>query len=191
MDVDAARALAFATPSEFEAWLARHHARETEIWLKLYKKSSGIPSMTWAEAVVEALAWGWIDGIKKSNDEVSWFQRFTPRKAKSGWSKINRDHAERLITEGRMREPGLKTVLAAKADGRWDAAYAGRGGIEFPDAFLAAIAENATAKATFDTLNRSQLYSMYYRLHTVKKEETRRNLMMKMIEMLSRGEAFR
>lgn len=191
MDVDVTRTLAFATPADFAEWLNVHHARESEVWLKLYKKSSGVPSLSWAEAVVEAIAWGWIDGIKKSNDEISWFQRFTPRKAKSGWSKINRDHAERLIAEGRMREPGLKTVIAAKANGRWDAAYAGSAGMEFPEVFLTAIAGNAMAKTTFDSLKRAQLYSMYHRLHTAKKEETRRNLMIKMIEMLSRGEVFR
>ncbi|PYE86802.1 uncharacterized protein YdeI (YjbR/CyaY-like superfamily) [Phyllobacterium leguminum] len=191
MDIDVTRTLSFATTADFAEWLALHHARESEIWVKLYKKSSGTPSVSWSEAVIEAIAWGWIDGIKKSNDETSWFQRFTPRRAKSGWSKINRDHAERLVAEGRMREPGLKEVAAAKADGRWDAAYAGSAAMEFPEIFLAALAANTAAKTTFDSLKRSQLYSMYHRLHTAKKEETRRNLMAKMIEMLSRGEVFR
>ncbi|MDO9414723.1 YdeI/OmpD-associated family protein [Pararhizobium sp.] len=190
MDVDLTRVHAFATPTEFCAWLAGHHGDEREIWLKLYKKSSRIASITWAEAVVEALAWGWIDGIAKSNDEVSWFQRFTPRKPKSGWSKINRQHVERLIAEGRMQAPGLDAVAAAKADGRWEAAYAGSATMAFSETFLAAVAEDAAAKKTFDSLTRRQLFSFYHRLQTAKREETRQKLTVKMIGMLSRGETF-
>lgn len=187
MDIVAARIHAFATPVDFGNWLAKYHVQESEIWLKIHKKSSGIVSVSWAEAVVEALAWGWIDGIKKSNDENSWFQRFTPRKPKSSWSKKNRDHAEKLIADGRMQAAGLRTVVAAQSDGRWESAYAGSSGMEFPKAFLAAIASNAAAKKTFDGLNRTQLYVIYHRLQTVKKEDTRQNLMRKVIEVLSRA----
>jgi uncharacterized protein YdeI (YjbR/CyaY-like superfamily) len=102
MDIDTARIHAFVTPAEFGDWLARYHAQENEIWLRIYKKASLIPSVTWAEAILEALAWGWIDGIKKANDETSWFQRFTHRTPKSKWSKVNRDHAERLVVDGRI-----------------------------------------------------------------------------------------
>jgi uncharacterized protein YdeI (YjbR/CyaY-like superfamily) len=191
MHIDPTRIQSFPTAADFHTWLSLHHADQLELWLKLYKKSSGVPSITWTEAVVEALAWGWIDGIKKANDAHSWFQRFTPRKPRSSWSKINCDHAERLIAEGRMQEPGLKAVLAAKADGRWEAAYAGSAGMEFPPAFLAAIEENPVAKETFTSLKRAQLYTMYHRLHTAKKEETRQRLMEKMLFSLARGEAFR
>ncbi|GGB05226.1 hypothetical protein GCM10011491_36730 [Brucella endophytica] len=191
MDVNVERVQAFADAAAFCAWLAENHAQQEEVWLKLYKKSSGIPSVSWAEAVVEALAWGWIDGIKKSHDDQSWFQRFTPRKPRSAWSKTNRAHAERLIAEGRMQEPGMKAVAAAKADGRWDAAYSGSAAMEFPESFLAAIGQNAAARETFERLNRSQLFSMYYRLHSAKKEETRQKLMEKMLGSLARGEAFR
>jgi uncharacterized protein YdeI (YjbR/CyaY-like superfamily) len=188
MNIEAARTHAFATPAAFGNWLAKHHAQTSEIWLKIQKKSSGIASVTWGEAIVEALAWGWIDGIKKANDKNSWFQRFTPRKPASNWSKKNRDHAEKLIADGRMHAAGLKAMIAAKSDGRWESAYAGSSGMEFPRAFLAAIASNAIAKETFDGLNRAKLYSIYLRLQTAKKEETRQNLMKKVIEMLSRGE---
>jgi uncharacterized protein YdeI (YjbR/CyaY-like superfamily) len=190
MDVDPARVRAFAAPADFSNWLATHHAVETELWLRLYKKTSGTTSISWAEAVVEALAWGWIDGLKKSCDDVSWYQRFTPRKGKSVWSKINCDHVERLIAEGRMQPAGLVTVDAAKADGRWDAAYSGSAAMEFPEPFLAAISSDATAQATFDGLKRAQRYTMYHRLQTVKKDETRRILIQRMIEALSRGQPF-
>lgn len=117
------RIKAFQTPAKFYAWLEDHHATETELWLKIYTKSSGLKTITWQEAVIEALCWGWIDGIKKPLDEKSYLQRFTPRRAKSTWSKRNREHVERLLAQNRMREPGLLHVREAKADGRWDAAY--------------------------------------------------------------------
>ena len=114
----------FRTEAAFEAWLARNHARETEIWLKIHKKDSGLPTVTWAQALDVALCWGWIDGIRKAFDERSFLQRFTPRRAKSVWSQINRDHVARLTEVGRMTPHGQRQVDAAKADGRWDAAYA-------------------------------------------------------------------
>jgi uncharacterized protein YdeI (YjbR/CyaY-like superfamily) len=190
MEIDPSRIQAFATPAEFGNWLARHHAQESHIWLKMYKKSSGTISITWDEAVLEALAWGWIDGIKKSNDAASWFQRVSPRKPKSTWSKKNRDHAEKLIAHGRMQPAGMQAVNAAKSDGRWDAAYAGSSGMEFPKAFLMAIASNATAQKTLANLNRAQLYAIYCRIQIAKKEETRQSFIVKVAKMLSRGEAF-
>jgi uncharacterized protein YdeI (YjbR/CyaY-like superfamily) len=190
MNVDPARVRAFATPADFSGWLLDNHASQSELWLQLYKKGSGVPSLTWAEAVVEALAWGWIDGIKKANDDVSWYQRFTPRKAKSIWSKINRDHCERLIVEGRMQPAGLVHVESARSDGRWDAAYQASSAMEFPEAFLNRIAANATAQATFDGLKKAQRYAMYHRLTTVKREETRQALMTRMFDALARGEAW-
>jgi uncharacterized protein YdeI (YjbR/CyaY-like superfamily) len=189
MNINAARIHAFSAPDDFGNWLAQHHAQSSEVWLKIQKKSSGITSVTWAEAVVEALAWGWIDGIKKANDENSWFQRFTPRKQKSKWSRKNRDHAEKLIAQGRMQTAGLQTVTAAKSDGRWDFAYKGSSEMEFPKTFLKAIGRNATAKKTFNGLKRAQLYPIFLRLQAAKKEETRQNLMKKIIENLSHGVA--
>lgn len=156
--------------------------------MKIHKVSLGIPSLPWGEAIVEALAWGWIDGIKKASDPSSWFQRFTPRTRRSRWSQANRAHAERLIAEGRMRDAGLRAVDAAKADGRWDSAYAGSADMVFPSAFLAAIAANEIAQATFDGLTRAQLYPFFYRFRTAKREVTRDRLMAGMIETLSRGE---
>jgi uncharacterized protein YdeI (YjbR/CyaY-like superfamily) len=114
----------FRTQAAFETWLTANHADETELWLRIYKKDSGVPTVTYAQALEVALCWGWIDGLRKAFDEASFLQRFTPRKAKSIWSQINRGHVARLIAAGRMTPHGLRQVEAAKADGRWDAAYA-------------------------------------------------------------------
>ena len=114
----------FRTQAAFESWLRRNHARETEVWMRIYKKSSGVPTVTPAEALDVVLCWGWIDGIRKSFDDESFLQRYTPRRAKSIWSQINRDHVARLTAAGRMTPHGQRQVDAAKADGRWDAAYA-------------------------------------------------------------------
>ena len=121
---DPRRTKAFATAAAFEKWLAAHHARETELWLQIHKKASGRRTVTYAEALDVALCWGWIDGLKKSFDEESFLQRFTPRTAKSIWSQVNRDHVQRLVTAGRMTKHGQRQVTLAKADGRWAAAYA-------------------------------------------------------------------
>jgi uncharacterized protein YdeI (YjbR/CyaY-like superfamily) len=177
----------FATSAEFGNWLAENHAKTGEIWMKIYKKSSGFASVTWAEAIIEALAWGWIDGIKKANDDNSWFQRFTPRKPRSIWSKRNCDLAEKLIADGRMKDAGLKTVLAARSDGRWDRAYAGSSTPEFSRAFSAEIAHHPNARKNFSKLSRAELFQIYFRLQTSKNEETRRKIIKTVIEMLSRG----
>jgi uncharacterized protein YdeI (YjbR/CyaY-like superfamily) len=190
MEIEVARTQEFATPTEFRDWLANNHVKASELWLKIYRKSSGLASVTWDEAVVEALAWGWIDGIKRTNDGISWFQRFTPRKPKSKWSLKNREHAERLIAEGKMKSSGMMTVLAAKADDRWDAAYAGSKNMQFPLSFLAALANEPRAQKAFDSLNRRQRYAIYFRLQNVKKLETRQKLEALSIETLSRGKIF-
>jgi uncharacterized protein YdeI (YjbR/CyaY-like superfamily) len=114
----------FAAAAEFEKWLARHHDSESELWLRVYKKDSGRPTVTYADALEVVLCWGWIDGIRKSYDEISFLQRYSPRKSKSIWSHINREHVARLTAAGRMTPHGQKHIDAAKADGRWDAAYA-------------------------------------------------------------------
>lgn len=180
----------FATPQQFWDWLHQNHATEPEIWLKIFKKSSNIPSVDWEQAVVVALAWGWIDGQKKSCDETAYLQRFTPRTKKSGWSKKNRDHAEKLILQGQMQEPGLAAVERAKVSGQWDAAYAGSSNMEIPADFLQALSGNEQAQAFYNTLDRANLFSIYYRLQSAKKPQTRQDRMRKIIDRLSRGEKF-
>lgn len=180
--------LPFATPEDWRAWLGAHHATATEVTLKLYKKSSGIPSITWEEAVIEALAFGWIDGIKRPGDDRHWLQRFTPRKPRSGWSQKNRAHAEKLIAEGRMTPAGLKQVEAAKADGRWDVAYAGGKDAQVPQDFLDAL--TLAAAATYATLNARNRFAIYYRLTTAKRPETRTKRFAEIMAVLERGERF-
>lgn len=187
---DPNRTQTFETPAEFGSWLAANHASEPEVWLKMYKKSSGQPSINWQEAVIEALCWGWIDGIRKSLDERAFLQRFTPRRKGSNWSKVNREHVERLVAESRMQEAGLVHVRAAQADGRWEAAYAPPSEMTMPEDFLAALAEHPKAKAYFETLNRQNLYAIGYRLQTAKKPETRQRRMEKILEMLEGGQKF-
>jgi uncharacterized protein YdeI (YjbR/CyaY-like superfamily) len=188
LDVDLERVQVFENPADFCAWLAPYHAHEKELWIKIYKKASKVPSINWEEAVIEAIAWGWIDGIKKSNDKLSYFQRFTPRRPRSNWSQKNRNHVETLIKEGRMQPPGLSHVAAAKADGRWDNAYAGSATMEIPADFLAALADNPDAQAFYQTLSRSNVFAIYHRLHSAKRPQTRADRMTKLLDMLARGE---
>ncbi|MEM8535650.1 MAG: YdeI/OmpD-associated family protein [Chloroflexota bacterium] len=185
---DKTRIHAFETSKMFWQWLQLHHASEPELWLKIFKKGSGQKTITWEEAVIEALCWGWIDSVKKSFDDQAYLQRFTPRKKGSNWSKINREHVERLIAEGRMQEPGLVHVRAAQADGRWDAAYAPASEMTIPEDFLAALEERPVAKAFFETLNRQNCYVIAYRLQTAKKPETRQKRFVQFLNMLEKGE---
>jgi uncharacterized protein YdeI (YjbR/CyaY-like superfamily) len=178
----------FATPKALGKWLEKHHASESELYIKVLKKDSGVPSVSWEEIVVEALCWGWIDGVKKSLDVDAYVQRITPRKARSSWSKKNTEHVERLIAEGRMQEPGLVHVLAAKADGRWQAAYAPASQMTVPTDFLNAFASKPKLKAFFDTLDKSNKYVIAYGLATAKKPETRQRRFDKFIEMLAHQE---
>jgi len=183
-----ANSLPFATRDDLEAWLSEHHATQTELWVKVYKKDSGIPSVTWEDCVIAALAWGWIDGVKNALDDTAWLQRLTPRKPRSNWSKKNVAHAEKLIAEGRMQPAGMAHVEAARADGRWDAAYAASSEMEIPEDFLDALKKDKTAKATFDGLTKSHLFAIYYRLHSAKRPETREKRKAAMLERLARGE---
>jgi uncharacterized protein YdeI (YjbR/CyaY-like superfamily) len=178
----------FATPADWRAWLEAHHASEPEVTLKLYKKASGIASITWEEAVIEALAFGWIDGVKRPGDADHWLQRFTPRKPRSGWSQKNRGHVEKLIAEGRIAPAGLVQVEAAKADGRWDTAYAGGKDAQVPQDFLDALARNQQAANTYQTLNAQNRFAIYYRLTTAKRPETRAKRIADFVSMLARGE---
>ena len=182
--------LSFRSPSAFRKWLTANHDKSDGIWLRTFKKNSGTASITYAEALDEALCFGWIDGQKKPHDDQSWLQRFTRRRAKSGWSKINTGHAERLIKAGRMQAPGRAEVDAAKKDGRWKAAYDSPSNATFPDDFLAALSKDKKAKAFFDSLNKANRYAISYRLQTAKKPETRQKRMQMILEMLARGEAF-
>ena len=178
----------FATPQQWSDWLAANHAIETEVWLLLYRKRSGTPSIDWRQAVIEALCWGWIDGVKNSRDATRWTQRFTPRKPRSNWSQINVAHVGRLIAEGRMQPAGLIHVTAAQADGRWDAAYCGGKNADQPEDFLTALAAASdTARATYATLDRRNRYGIYYRLTTAKRSETRAKRIADFIDKLTRG----
>ncbi|HEY0919283.1 YdeI/OmpD-associated family protein [Devosia sp.] len=172
----------------FEAWLAENHAREAEVWLKLHKKGSGLPSVTVAEALDVVLCWGWIDGIRKGLDANSFLQRYSPRGSKSIWSEINKAHVERLIREGRLQPPGLAQVEAAKSDGRWDRAYQGARQMEFPADLLAAIEKEPAARATFATLNSQNRYALAFRTHNMKTPAGRAKKIAAFVEMLKRGE---
>ncbi|GGI85434.1 hypothetical protein GCM10007973_22480 [Polymorphobacter multimanifer] len=180
----------FETSADLRDWLANHHEVASELWVRIYKNGSGRRSVAWNDCVVEAIAYGWIDGQKKPLDAGSYLQRLTPRKPKSNWSKKNRDHAERLIATGRMTAAGQLHIDAAKADGRWENAYAGSSDMVIPEDFLTALESNPTAKAFFATLDRKNLYPIYYRLHTAKRPETRAKRLKVMVEQLARGERF-
>jgi uncharacterized protein YdeI (YjbR/CyaY-like superfamily) len=187
---DKTRIQAFEDSAAFWAWLERNHASEPEIWMKIYKKGSGQKTISWNEAVVEALCWGWIDGIKKPLDDQAYLQRFTPRQKGSNWSKRNREHVERLMAAGRMLEPGLIHVRAAQADGRWEAAYAPASEMTMPEDFMAALERRPSAKAFFETLNRQNLYAIAYRLQTARKPETRQQRFDHFLTILEKGEKF-
>jgi uncharacterized protein YdeI (YjbR/CyaY-like superfamily) len=183
-------ALAFATPIALRDWLMTHGDSATELWVHIHKVGTGIPSVTWEDCVIAALAVGWIDGIKKSLGPDAYVQRLTPRKKASIWSRRNCAHAERLIAAGQMTPAGVAQVAAAKADGRWDAAYAGPAQMEIPADFLTLLAEFPLAQATFATLNKQNLYAIYYRLHSARTPETRTRRMAALIATLDRGERF-
>jgi uncharacterized protein YdeI (YjbR/CyaY-like superfamily) len=182
--------ISFTSSRDLRAWLAKNHNQSEGVWLRIYKKNSGVTTVTYAEALDQALCFGWIDGQKKPHDDQSWLQKLTPRRSKSAWSKKNTQHAERLIDSGEMTAAGLKEVEAAKADGRWSCAYDSFGNATVPDDFLKQLAQNKKAYAFFETLNKTNLYSIAYRLQTAKKPETRERRMQAIIEKLSRDEKF-
>jgi uncharacterized protein YdeI (YjbR/CyaY-like superfamily) len=180
----------FKSSADFRQWLEKNHARSDGIWLRIFKKVSSEKSLTYAEALDQALCYGWIDGQKKPFDEQSWLQRFTRRRAKSGWSKINTQHVARLIKAGAMTPAGLEAVEAAKADGRWKAAYASPRNARPPEDFLKELEKNSKAKAFFETLNKANVYSIVYRLDTAKKAETRAKRMKMILAMMAQGKKF-
>ena len=184
---DAPYIMTFKTPKELCKWLQANHATESELLIKIFKKGSGIPSVTWNEVVIESLCWGWIDGVKKSLDDQAYLQRITPRRARSNWSKRNTEHVERMIKEGRMKEPGLVHVRAAKADARWKNAYT-VSEMKVPADFLAALESIPKAKQFYITLTKSNRYTIAHGLESAKKPETRRKRFKKFMDMLIREE---
>lgn len=180
----------FKSAAAFREWLGKNHAQSEGIWLRMYKKASKKPTVTYAEALDEALCHGWIDGQKDVYDELSFIQKFTPRRSRSAWSRINTQHVERLIKSGAMTEAGLKVIEAAKADGRWQAAYDSPKNATPPADFLEELDKNEKAKAFFATLEKRNSFAIIYRLQTAKKPETRARRMAMILEMLEKGEKF-
>ena len=182
--------LPFESKKKFADWLAKNYDKSAGVWLKLAKKATGISSVTYAEALDVALCYGWIDGQKGSFDEQYFLQKFTPRRSKSIWSKINVEKVEDLITSGEMKPSGLKAVEAAKQDGRWAAAYASQKNILVPEDFQSALSKNKRAKSFFESLTSSKRYSFLFRIETAKKAETREKRISQFVEMLEKGKTF-
>jgi uncharacterized protein YdeI (YjbR/CyaY-like superfamily) len=188
---DPGRIKTFRTQAAFESWMRKNHARARDVWLRIYKKDSGVPSITIAEALDVGLCWGWIDGIRKAFDERSYLQRYSPRRAKSLWSQINREHVARLTKAGRMTPHGQRHVDAAKADGRWDAAYAPmRAALDehFPNDLREAIEASPRARKTFRSLGRQNRYALAFRTTNMKTPAGRARKIAALVEMLERGE---
>ena len=186
--VDTRNLRAFASAKTFETWLSKNHDRASEIWLRIYKKASGMPTVSYAEALDVALCWGWIDGIRKAYDEQSFLQRFTPRRPKSIWSQINRRHVARLVAAGRMTPHGLDQVTAAKADGRWQAAYAPSSETQLPEDLLAAIEAEPKALQTFKKINKQNRFALAFRVRNMKTAAGRTKKIQSLVAMLARGE---
>ena len=178
----------FESPAALEAWLEENHAASEGIWLKIAKKDSGVRSVSYAEALEVSLCFGWIDSQKRGHDEKHFLQRFTPRRPRGRWSRINRDKAEQLIAAGAMRPAGLAEVEAAKADGRWEAAYEGQRNATVPDDLQRELDASPAAREFFATLSSSNRYAIIYRLNDAKRPETRERRLRKFVEMLERGE---
>ena len=186
--IDPAKVRAFKDAARFYKWLAKHHDKDGEVWIKIHKVDSGLKSITPKEAIDVVLCWGWIDGIKKSLDNKSYLQRYTPRRNKSIWSQINVLNVTRLIKEGRMTEHGLKAVEAAKSDGRWDRAYGSGKDMRIPDDLQAAIEANPQAREMFQKLSTQNRFALAFRIHNLKTEAIRRKKIATFVEMLERGE---
>jgi uncharacterized protein YdeI (YjbR/CyaY-like superfamily) len=182
-------ALVVADAEAWRDWLAENHQDSPGVWLRLAKKGTTEPtSLSYDQALDEALCHGWIDGQVSRYDDATYQQRFTPRRTRSAWSKRNVGLVDRLIAEGRMQPAGLAEIERAQADGRWDAAYAGPATVVVPDDFAAALAASPRATATFDTLTSQNRYAMLYRIATVKRAETRARRIADFVAMLERGE---
>jgi uncharacterized protein YdeI (YjbR/CyaY-like superfamily) len=185
--VDPEKVREFATEAGFWKWLARHHDTESEVWIKIHKAGSGLRSITPKEAIDVVLCWGWIDGIRKGLDDKSFLQRYTPRGARSVWSRINVDNVARLIEDGRMTEHGLKPVEAAKKDGRWDRAYRVKDS-KIPDDLQAAIDAEPKAKEMLAKLTAQNRFALAFRTDTMKTAAGRKRKIATFVEMLKRGE---
>lgn len=180
--------LFFADRLTFEEWLESHHEVSPGIWLRIAKKHAGFDSVTYEEALEAALCYGWIDSRKETYDERSWLQRFTPRGPRSIWSKVNKDKAERLIAEGRMKLPGFAAIEAAKRNGLWDQAYESQSRASLPEDLASELERNAKAKAFYDSLDKRNQYAILFRVHNAKKPETRAKRIQQFITMLEQGE---
>ena len=180
---------AFETAEQLHAWLCVNYMSETELWVRIFKKATGQPSVTWDDCVVAAICWGWIDGVRNGLDDTSFLQRLTPRRARSNWSQKNVQHAERLIAQGHMQAAGLVQVEAARSDGRWDTAYAGSANMVVPENFLTELQKDTTANAFYATLKRQSLFTIYHQLHSAKRPKTRERRMAELLAKLARGES--
>jgi uncharacterized protein YdeI (YjbR/CyaY-like superfamily) len=179
----------FASRSEWEQWLQDNHAASEGVWIVMARKDAGIDSVRYPDVLESALCFGWIDGRREALDERRFLQRFTPRRPRSRWSRINREKAERLIADGRMREAGLAEVQRAIADGRWEAAYEGQRSSTVPDDLQRELDARPKAKAFFAELSSQNRYAILYRLHEAKRPETRARRLAKFVAMLEAGEA--
>jgi uncharacterized protein YdeI (YjbR/CyaY-like superfamily) len=188
---DTKRIRAFASERALETWLRVHHAKEPELWLKIHKKDSGLPSITATAALDVMLCWGWIDGLRKGFDGKSFLQRYSPRRARSNWSQVNRERVARLTAAGRMTPYGQAHVDAARKDGRWNAAYApirAASADKLPADLLAAIGRNPKAKKTFESLTRMNLFALGFRVNNMKTAAGRARKVAALVAMLARGE---
>lgn len=177
----------FKSPGEWEQWLAENYSKQEGLWLKIAKKGTGVTTVTYLQALEVALCYGWIDGQIKSVDSIYFVQKFTPRRPKSLWSKINTKRVEQLISEGRMKAPGYEQIERAKADGRWEKAYGSSSNLAPPEDLLSALSKNKPAEEFYKTLNKTNLFAIYYRIETSKRPETREKRIREIIEMLSKG----
>jgi uncharacterized protein YdeI (YjbR/CyaY-like superfamily) len=185
--VDGVEVIAFQDASAWESWLAAHHERQSGVWLKLAKKGTGIPSVTSDEVVDVGLCYGWVSGQRRSYDESFYLQKYVPRRPGSLWSQVNVDKVEKLLVAGRMREPGLREVRAAQADGRWQAAYAAQRTATTPPAVVAALAGNAVARSAFEALDKTAQYRLYLPVLQARGARARAARLQKLITILEGG----
>ncbi len=185
MPSDPLQVVSFEETDAWDAWLTTHHADSPGVWLKIAKKGSAARSVSYSDALDAALCHGWIDGQKGRHDEEYWLQRFTPRKPRSGWSKINTERAAALIASGRMKPAGLREVEQAQADGRWERAYESQSRVTVPEDLARALAANEQARAFFATLDSTNRYAILYRIGTAKRPETRAKRIDAFVAMLT------
>lgn len=186
--VDPAKVHEFRDAESFYRWLGTHHDKQDEVWIRIHKVGSGLPSITPKQAIDVVLCWGWIDGVRKGLDDTSFLQRYSPRGRKGTWSQINVDNVARLIAEGRMTGHGLVQVEAAKADGRWDRAYKSGKEMKIPDDLQAAIDAVPEAKAMLGKLSEQNRFALAFRTHNMKTDAGRRKKIETFVDMLKRGE---